>query len=154
MADENGDWLTIAEAAHRLGVSKQAIRSRIVRKTLRMKPGKSQNDGLVRVWIGATEPANSTAPDTEPTSAPRLAGDNDTTAALVTELRRQVGRLEQQLADQEQRHREEVRTLRSDLEHERIERRTEAERTATERAMLIEALAQAKAPWWRRLMRR
>ena len=56
--------------------------------------------------------------------------------------------LEQQLADQEQRHREEVRTLRSDLEHERIERRNGAERTATERAMLIEALARAKAPWW------
>lgn len=56
MADDNADdtagaWLTIEDAASALGVKKAAIRSRMARKTLRVKPGRSQNDGRTRVWV-------------------------------------------------------------------------------------------------------
>jgi hypothetical protein len=51
-AGADGAWLTIEEAAARLGLSKVAIRSKVKRGTLRSRPGTKENDGLTRVWVG------------------------------------------------------------------------------------------------------
>ena len=50
-------------------------------------------------------------------------------------------------------HTGELARVRADLDHERTERRSEAERAAKERADLTAALADALQPWWRKLFR-
>lgn len=52
--DDDGEWLTISEAAARLGVRPVAIRRRIQRKTLRVRPAERENDGRTRVWVART----------------------------------------------------------------------------------------------------
>ena len=58
MTDElEGDWLPVREAALRLGVSEQAIRSKLQRRTMRSRKG---NRGDISVYI---EPLTDEPPD-------------------------------------------------------------------------------------------
>ena len=58
MTDElEGDWLPVREAALRLGVSEQAIRSKLQRRTMRSRKG---NRGDISVYI---EPITDESPD-------------------------------------------------------------------------------------------
>ena len=47
-AEQTGAWLPLKEAAQRLGLSEKALRSRLVRRTLRSRRG---NDGRVQVFV-------------------------------------------------------------------------------------------------------
>ena len=79
--DQSATWVTIAEAASRLGLTPYGIRSRIRRNTLRTRPG---NDGRVLVGISASA---------EGLSADRSAdqaGDHDDDAADEVEYWRGV----------------------------------------------------------------
>ena len=51
-------------------------------------------------------------------------------------------------------HAAELGRVRTDLDHERAERRAEAERAIKERAALTAALSHALQPWWRKVLGR
>lgn len=91
-------WVTVQEAARRLGVKDDAIRKRIQRGTLRSE--KDLEDGRVYVYLDATQDAAQdttydTAQDTTYVAAEDAAQDG-----LVDELRDRVASLERML-DQE-----------------------------------------------------
>jgi excisionase family DNA binding protein len=79
--DERSEAMTVADAAERLGISKEAVRKRISRGTLRAD---KDRDGAVRVYVPPSDTPSATA------AAPEL----------VEELRDQVRYLRDQL-DQE-----------------------------------------------------
>jgi excisionase family DNA binding protein len=89
--------LTVADAAERLGISKEAVRKRISRGTLRADKAP---DGMVRVYIPATETPSSTA----------VASD------LVEELRDRLRYVEGQLEAERAAHAESRRLLLAALE--------------------------------------
>ncbi len=93
--------VSVAEAAERLGLSTEAVRMRLKRRTL---PGDRDQAGLWRVWIPAdpTPPNDDPTPSQQPTEqetqrdpTPDLAPAN----ALIDHLRDEVVFLRGQLAD-------------------------------------------------------
>lgn len=58
-----GEWLTIAEAARATGLSEKAIRSRIKRGTVQLRPGRRENDGLAKVLVTPQMRASVVGPD-------------------------------------------------------------------------------------------
>ena len=152
----NPRLLPIREAAIALGMSAQAVRSRLRRGTLNARRGNS--GWLVEVPADASAhmPATSAGrgADHAPAHMPANADRNETYAdALVEELRTALDR-ERARADR--------------LEHESVQARAEAVKTALDAAEAkgrvdvlsgrIEALerdlADARRPWWRRLLNR
>jgi excisionase family DNA binding protein len=87
--DDRGEAMTVAEASERLGISKEAVRKRISRGTLRAD---RDSDGMVRVYVLPSDTPSGTV----------------TASELVEELRDQVRYLRQQL-DQERAARTEER---------------------------------------------
>jgi len=87
--------LTVAEAAERLDITKEAVRKRIHRGTLRSD---KDADGTVRVYVPASEMPSGTASST----------DRD---ELVSELRNHVADLREQLEAERQAHAEARRLL-------------------------------------------
>lgn len=131
MADDNADdaagaWLTIEDAAFALGVKKTAIRSRIARKTMRVKPGKSQNDGRARVWVLHSDVKDGTG----------TGANADNSADAMVGI----------MAALQSAHSAEIERLRSThaKEIDRLQRSHEAE---------LERLAEANRGWFDRLIR-
>lgn len=79
------DRLTVAQTAGRLGISEDAVRSRIKRGTLRAE----RDSGAVIVLLYADQPTTSEATD-QPTEGPTDARD-----ALIEEMRDRVRSLEE-----------------------------------------------------------
>jgi hypothetical protein len=129
----DGDWLTYAEAAVRLGVTPEAARRRAIRRKWARMPG---NDGRTRVRI---------PDDWRPQGAPPVQPDDSALVhaleAHVETLKADIEQLKAQLAD------EKARTG-----HEA----TKAEKAIAELSALAErlaAIAEERArPWWRRLV--
>jgi excisionase family DNA binding protein len=130
--------LTVAEAAERLGVSKEAVRKRIHRGTL---DSDKDPDGTVRVYV---------PPSTTPSSTGR--------DELVDELRDRLHYVEGQLEAERQSHSEARRLLAAALERipPQLEAPTErpgSPETATEEVEPHPGGGQegAQRPWWRRV---
>jgi hypothetical protein len=135
--------VTVAEAAQHLGITKEAVRKRISRGTLRSEKGP---DGTVRVYI----PASSTAGDPEkPTSA---------SGALISEMRDRIASLERQLEQERQANSEHRRLLAAALE--RIPPQLEAPQSPETVEDASEGVEPhpgteepqeaVQRPWWRR----
>jgi hypothetical protein len=124
--EEGGEWLSVAAAARRLGVSPRAVRSRIERSTIRWRP--AGNSGKL-VWLTSGE--TSAEPSGDEAAEDELAvlrleladAREKLTAALVAAARAEgeAGALR----DSRDRERDLVRELRQEL-------------------------LDARKPWWRR----
>src|SRR5215210_9443662 len=85
----NNEWITVAEAARILGVSKQAIRQRIYRDTI---PHSKDEEGTVFVRITEHNPETNGESHAENTGY-----TESVSRELIDELRNRVGFLERQL---------------------------------------------------------
>jgi hypothetical protein len=92
--DDDKDWCSINEAARRLRVTPTAIRNRIKRGTLQTKPN-GNHGRLVRVPLPVSLPVTVTVPDTVIGTVTGTV--TPTVDPLVTELRAQIGNLEDRL---------------------------------------------------------
>jgi len=133
--DHSGDrpgeeeWLTVAVAARRLGVTPRAIRSRIERGTLRWKP--AGNSGkLVLIPPGA--PSAEGLEDGE--------READLLREELAEARVALARIEERAA-----------ALRETLERERIQHREALDREQGRADRLEAEIRELRRPWWRRL---
>ena len=170
--------LTVAEAAEALGVSDDTIRRGLagtgpLTDVLR-DAGHRDNTGrwVIELAAEAVERNRSArrrqpTPPQEAPAAPaeaeliRLREQLDAirsaaesaSGAHKEEIQRLVEGHQAELARLAAAHAAELGRVRTDLEHERTERRAEAERAAKERAALTAALSDALQPWWRRLLR-
>jgi hypothetical protein len=144
-----GEWLTVAAAARRLGVSPRAIRSRIERGTLRWKA--AGNSGKL-VFLASGEQARMPPGDGE--GEAEDGGEADLLREELAEARVALARIEERAA-----------ALRETLERERAEHREALERERTQhrealereqaRADRVEAeLRELRRPWWQRLWSR
>lgn len=170
MNDDGGEWLTISEAAARLGVRPVAIRRRIQRKTLRVRPAERENDGRTRVWI--TRAAGARTSDATGAVTGTCTGPDP--VALLTEiaaLRERIGRHEgteaelrarlaenaaerdrlvRELADE----RQHGRDMAGQLDQAHRDRLADAKRHRTELDVLRADLAAERArPWLQRMWR-
>src|SRR3954468_4571879 len=152
LGDGPGDWVTIADAARRLGVTPKAIRNRLERSTLEWRPaGNRGREVLIR-------------PEMEPGDGPGDPSGDDQENGLGTgpemvSLMVQVARLEERQAATEAQARAEVEALRGQLEVEIAARNAVIEQVrealAIERARgdrLEAALAEARRPLLLRLV--
>jgi hypothetical protein len=154
--DGPGEWLSIAEAARRIGVTPKAIRNRLERGTLEWRS--AGNHGREVFIRPGTEPGG--RPDDQPkdgqgTDPDYSPGDRPETVSLMV----QVARLEERQAAIEARAQAEVEALRGQLEVEIaarnavIEQVREALAKAEARADRLEvALAEARRGWLERLI--
>lgn len=147
MNHEAGDWLTIEDAARRLGMSPAAIRSRVQRKTLRSRPGRQSNDGKVRVWV----PADAATMNTDDAPVKHRSDAAMQTPMQVEELV-ELGQLRGRVGELEER----VVELRAELVEERAGRERERTEARLERQALlsvIEGMARAARPvsWFDRV---
>src|SRR5215212_3417645 len=89
MADDKDDeWCGTQEASRRLGVTPAAVRNRIRRRTIEVKP--NGNIGrLVRVprTVPGTKPAPIPSTDSEPVPSTNSEPPPNAVAGLITELR-------------------------------------------------------------------
>jgi hypothetical protein len=99
---ETNEWLTVANAARFLGVTKQAIRQRIYRDTI---PHRKASDGTVHVRITEDNPEANGESYGE-THAENLGNTEAVNRELVDELRDRVGFLERQLEGEQRAHAE------------------------------------------------
>lgn len=127
MTDER---LTVAEAADRLGISEDAIRSRIKRGTLQSV----RDSGTVYVLLSGDRPATDETTSQRPTSA------DDAKDELIAVLR-------EQLAAEREANRENRRLLLAALE--RPQRELEAETREDPPESTEGPENQSSRPWWR-----
>lgn len=134
----DGEWLTYRELGVRLGVSVEAARRRALRARWTRQPG---NDKRARVLLPKDyeiERRPDGAPDVQPDASVTNAGP----AALAHALESHIKTLQ---ADND--------ALKQDLAAEQ-ERTTQAIAAFSALATRLEALAEARRPWWRRLVGR
>jgi hypothetical protein len=140
-------WLPIAEAAVRLGITENAVRNRLKRRTLRSRKG---NDRRVFVLLDPTDqPPTNDRPATDQPSDQPPATQSDQSADLRAEVARLTGRLEgatARLADRDG----QIAQLRADHRAE-LDRLAAAH--AAELARLQHIIDRLAAPWWRRWFR-
>jgi septal ring factor EnvC (AmiA/AmiB activator) len=140
MTDER-PWLTLAEAAERTGLTKEALRSRARRGLISTR---RSNSGATLVQVGTAMTAGVTT------------GDQALTATL-TELREEIAELTTRLTKAEVERdslaKEMDRTVTA-MERSKVEAVAARDELVVElKAMLHELrqeLAEARRPWWRR----
>jgi predicted RNase H-like nuclease (RuvC/YqgF family) len=151
--DEPSPWVTVSEAARRLGTTVEAVRKRIGRGQLNSRKG---NDGRTEVLVltesARSPPADPTTSAHEPDTVRKLSGleeevsglrdEADRWRAKAEEAGQRAARAEGELTAKDAL----VTTLREALTHERAEK-----------ARLAGELAEARRPWlakvlegWRR----
>lgn len=153
--ESTGAWLTIVEAARTLRTSKAAIRSRIQRKTIRIRPGKASNDGLIRVWVShADVTPDSTADDSSMYNSVVAPDSPSEIYRRVIDLEILVAKLEAEkeaalsrIADRDQ----EIARVRADAA-QRVDELKDAHNR--EVARLEAALNEARKTWFDRLLGR
>jgi hypothetical protein len=145
--DAGTTLVTVAEAAQQLGISKEAVRKRITRGTLRSDKAP---DGTVRVYAPATRDAAQT----------QSASDE-----LISEMRERIASLERQLEQERQANSEHRRLLAAALERippqiEASSETRESPETAQEEPDRAEPRPDAggaseaegaQRPWWRKM---
>ena len=135
--DDGLSWLPLLEAAMRLGKSTDATRSMIRRDRL---PTRKGNDGRLLVGV---PPADGQATDGLPTVIAQSA-DGQTTADLrwaLEEVREELMEVREQLAG-----------TKASLEAAETIRKAETGALRELADRLTAELAEARRPWWRRLL--
>ena len=151
------DWLTLRQAAARTGLTKDAIRHRVRRRTLAFS---KSNDGVVRVSardladLPPPDPTDAgqgqaTTPATPPATDTTMADLTAALAGLGTSLERTLADLGRTMADLDDARTGQVashgRAERAEAEAAAFKDRAEA---AEARAAGVElALAEARTPW-------
>jgi helix-turn-helix protein len=150
----DNEWITVAEAARILGVSKQAVRQRIYRDTI---PHSKDEDGTVFVRI-----TDDNAETNGESHAENTGYTGDVGRELIDELRDRVGFLERQL-ETEQAASAELRRIVAGLvqrvpeleaapeTREAPESAARTSDTAEPRSTTEEQQEQTSRPWWRRI---
>ncbi|MCA1717473.1 MAG: hypothetical protein LC781_11810 [Actinobacteria bacterium] len=103
----NNEWITVANAASILGVSKQAIRQRIYRDTIAHR---KDHDGTVFVRITEHNPEANGETNGE-SYAENIGHTEDVSRELIDELRERIGFVERQLEQANERDRENRRII-------------------------------------------
>ena len=103
----NNEWITVANAARILGVSKQAIRQRIYRDTI---PHRKDHDGTVFVRITEHNP-EANGETNGKSYAENIGHTVDVSRELIDELRERFGFVERQLEQANERDRENRRII-------------------------------------------
>jgi excisionase family DNA binding protein len=141
--EQDQERLTLAEAAERLGLSKDGVRMRVRRGTLRSEKGE---DGKRYVFVDATEDATATDEPQAPIEGSR---------ELVDVLRAQVEDLQSRLDREAEANRENRRIIAGLIERvpaieapSSNEDEPEASTPAEPRPTPEES---ASRPWWRRI---
>jgi len=152
--DPTQGWMTIAEAARLLGVSDEAVRQKVKRRTLRARKG---NDGRLQVMVETQGQPKA--------GQPKATQDN---TGEINALREHV----QTLREDKERLLAEVQRLRDDRAaadaraDAAVSKLEDQLRDATDRAgnadrRVDDVLAEVRAlretlakPWWRKLLRR
>lgn len=132
-----GEWLPIATAARRLGISPKAIRGRIERRTIAWKQdGNRGRLVLVQPWDG---PRDAPGEDEGEEHDEDVRQERDQLQEELGEARVRIGRLEEQVKAAQAVAVADVATA---------EAKVEARDMVI--AELKEMLAEARRPWWRR----
>ena len=139
----SGEWLTYRELAGRLGVSVEAARRRALRARWVRQSG---NDGKARVHLPEDHEIDR-RPDGAPDVRPDASVTNDSHAALVSSLESHINTLR---ADNDAL-RQDLTATRADLAAEQA-RTTAAIEAFAQLATRLEEIAQARRPWWRRIV--
>jgi hypothetical protein len=157
--DETNEWLTVANAARILGVSKQAIRQRIYRDTI---PHSKAPDGTVFVRITETNAETNSENNGENNAEScGSAEPSEASRELVEELRDRIGFLERQLEIEQRAHAELRRLLAGTLERiPALEERSPDPPEVPVRASEEQSNGENeeappepdKRPWWRKLL--
>jgi len=140
------DLITVAEAAERLGITKEAVRKRISRGTLRSD---KDQDGTVHVYVPQSAPQS--APQSEP-------------PALVDVLQEQNAYLREQLRREQEAHAEARRIIAGLVQRvpelESSSDTSGSPRTASDAGDRGQPRSDApgsqegeRRPWWRRVFR-
>lgn len=160
-ADDDTGWCNLSEGARRLGVSPQAVRNRVRRRTIISRPRGNQGHD---VWVPVPEPVPPTVPLTVPERVPGTGSSLDhLTDALVAELRGRVAELQarasaseaervaagQQAAQERVQAAEERGRLQTALTAALTAREGDLEHHRREIAELRRQLQER--PWWRRI---
>ncbi len=160
---DDGEWLTLGEAALRLGTSPDALRQRIRRNKVLARRG---NDGRPRVFVASERTGQS---ERQASACPVLpnrteSGQTEQTGqdAVIAELRRQLSeqqtrsRLDMETALNRQQAAHESALDRADRQHKaEIDRLSQAHKSAVTALMdrvgrmLVER--RERRPWWARL---
>lgn len=136
----DGEWLTVAAAARRLGVSPRAIRGRIDRGTIASKP----NGNMGRLVLVRPGEASGDRPEEGPGDELELLREE------LVEARVTIARLEGQVEAARAVAVADVATARAEVEA-REQVIAELRRTLEhERARADRIEAEARKPWWRR----
>jgi hypothetical protein len=150
----SGNRVSVYEAAELMGVTVDAIRKRISRRTI---PHERDEDGRVWVLLDTDQDTTSKVQDT---GQPR--SDNE---ALISEMRDRIASLEHQLEQERQANSEHRRLLAAALERippqleapsderESPETVEEAPDRAKPRSATGGAQEGTRRPWWRRVFR-
>ena len=179
MAD--GEWLSLGDAARRLGTTPDAIRQRIRRNRVLARRG---NDGRPRVFVesGPTEQVEQASEQSSviPNRTASEHTEHDV-SPLVAELRDQIERMRADTTEHQTRHDAEMAQERAETARRLTERdslhldtlgrlqaqaalerslwleRVDAAELRAERVeqqldqVLVELLGERRRPWWRRL---
>jgi hypothetical protein len=139
----------VAEAADRLGITKEAVRKRISRRTLRSE---KDPDGTVRVYVPPSTTESATA------SIAASEARDELVEALreeIAHLRRESERKDAILMSLSQANAEQARTIReieAPQEHAEAPETVEEEpEGARSRSTTPGAQESAERPWWRRM---
>jgi hypothetical protein len=158
MADQHDDeWCGTQEAARRLGVTPAAVRNRIKRRTIEVRP-----DGNIGRQVRVPRTVSSTLPSTDPVPDPEhLPGP---VAALIAELRDRIAELQAERTSL----RQEMAQERAAAAQERValqeavgaqvkaladladELRRDRDEWRRAPVMTVPSVA-PRRPWWRRL---
>src|SRR4051812_12264490 len=132
--------LSIAEAASALGLTTEAVRTRIKRGRLESRRG---NDGRTLVLVPRSQ--------VEAAPSQHSLNDDGATPEAIQVLKEQLDRA---LSERDQA-RSDIEVWRTRTEEERLGRvRAETERDAarSEQKLIERELERARRPWWRRLL--
>ena len=174
---DDGEWMTIAAAARRLGVSRQAIQKRINRGKIENRrdnmgnpmvrvaapppqqvPGAPHRTGAATEVAAGTHQEPSKAPQEAPGMVP-LSALQEAISALQASHNQALAALQQAMADREQQHQQSTRDM-SERHQRHLEHVTRQHQTSM--ALLVERIDRAEVlidklldrPWWRRFLGR
>jgi hypothetical protein len=141
------DRLTVAQAAHVLGISQDAVRKRIARGTI---PHDRNESGRVYVYLAPSETVHKTDQDTIQDDATKTVQD-----AYVRSLEDQIAFLRQELERKDRillNLTEQIPELEAPTEARESPQTVEEEAARTEpNSAMGGAQESARRPWWRRM---
>jgi uncharacterized coiled-coil protein SlyX len=144
------DRLTVAQAAHALGISQDAVRKRIARGTI---PHDRDESGRVYVYLAPSETVHKTDQDTTQDDTTKTVQD-----AYIRSLQDQIAFLRRELERKDAillNLTERIPELEAPSEPRESPQTVEEEpQWAEPRPTTVESQEPVQRPWWRRILRR